>query len=186
MLYSVTHGFFAKSEAAALINSFRPDVPLEDSPGHNGFWAGRTQWNEAPPYMLKKLREVRDIAEMLFRQELWLTDWHLCVWPDGHGGLAPHDDYGIGGEFPWREYSGTITLNDEYEGGRTVLVSAGVSVERGAGDLLLFRGGGEEGYHGVEPIEKAPRFTIPFWLSDKRKWPDPPTRRTLDVPPPPE
>ena len=163
--YHIVKGFVGPEDCTALSAVFSGGEP------DGSFWGGRIMHN--PPWpkdVLALLDTVPFLALRVGWPSCWLLNPHMVRWPDGHPGMPPHSDYGGAGEYPHREYAGLIKLNNGYSGGRTLL--DGNPVEAQSGDLVLFHGG--EILHGVEAVSGANRYTLPFWLADKKKWPEKP------------
>jgi hypothetical protein len=62
-------------------------------------------------------------------------------------------------------YAAIIYLNDDYEGGETFFPGSGEEVRPKQGMMLGFRGA--KILHGVRPIAKGERFTVPCWFTDQ-------------------
>ena len=136
-------------------------VPLST----DDFWDGRTTWTSELDWrkdICDDLMNLCIIIKNFYAKDVRLTSPHTVIWPEGHQGMPPHQDYGIHSEFPHREYAALVALNDDYEGGGTYFPHIGTTYNQKKGDLLLFHGGPL--FHGVNPIKKNDRHTMLMWF----------------------
>ena len=141
----------------------------------NAFWAGRLMFQPPWPEAARvAFRGVEEIVAGIVGHMVWLQNTHLVVWPDGHAGMPSHTDYGSRNEYPWREYSGTIKLNDDYEGGETLFPALNIKRDPPVGAMLFFPGGTLR--HGVAPVRGGNRYMATFWFARRDRWPAKPER----------
>ena len=133
---------------------------IEDDP----YWSGRTMWGGIKwnREICLKLLGLEDTVHTHYQVPVRLTSPHLVKWPKDHPGMSPHSDYGSDNEFPFREFSAVINLNDEYEGGTSIFPQLKRQVTLRKGDLLICNGG--KVLHGVDPVLKSDRYTLLMWF----------------------
>lgn len=85
---------------------------------------------------------------------------HLVRWKPGDK-MPLHDDYGANNEYPEREMSAVIFLNDNYEGGEHFFEKGEIKPEEG---MLLIHNGGRR-KHGVREVRSGRRYTYISWLT---------------------
>jgi predicted 2-oxoglutarate/Fe(II)-dependent dioxygenase YbiX len=94
----------------------------------------------------------------------------LVVWRQGKK-MDFHKDDGYEGlhenQFKTRKYSMVLYLNDNYEGGETVIKQDGqadyISVPK-QGSVVIFKSN-EECIHGVNEVTSGTRVTLPTWFT---------------------
>jgi hypothetical protein len=95
---------------------------------------------------------------------LYTDSLHLVRWGEGQG-MPVHLD--AVPEMPWREFGSVVYLNDDFTGGQTFLEEFGIEIQPKTGMLIAFPGDWKH-RHGVRPVHKGERFTMPnFWTSDE-------------------
>ena len=95
----------------------------------------------------------------------------IGVWEKGKY-LAPHRDnqYLRGQEeiaTPWRHYTATTYLNDDYEGGKIDLPDQNKQIKPKKGQVILFQAGEP---HGVTKIRKGVRYTMLTWFTHVKEY----------------
>jgi len=108
---------------------------------------------------------------LLSGQVVWPEMISLNEWPIG-GVQEPHlDTYsnqeqsaGTETNYPARQWTTILYLNDNYRGGRTYVPDDQV-YEPVTGAGLLFQG--IYIWHGVEKVRRHPRYTISLWFSEE-------------------
>lgn len=131
--------------------------------GDHSFWFGRIWWPSVGGYdgIKDKLDSVQKLISDRFEPVKSPEAWQLVHWPRGME-MPLHDDHGGKKEFPHRDYSAVIYLNDSYTGGETFF-SDGSDVSPRMGRLVIFKGGTEK--HGVRKVENGDRWTSVTWFS---------------------
>ena len=99
----------------------------------------------------------------------------IMSWPSGIH-MTPHADnaYPDGSPHPvaYRDFSGIIYLNDEYDGGEFYFTAVNTMIKPKAGMLLAFTAGFHH-EHAVLRVEGAQRLTMPFFLTFDKNRADP-------------
>ena len=135
------------------------------------FFQGRITWTNDINWrrdIVDKIMNIPNIIKYEFgEEEYWPTIPHLALWPEGHPGMKPHSDGG-NGLLEHREYASFVYLSD-FEGGETVFPDIPDFVKCDKGDLLVFNG--LRMMHGISPITKGDRFTLPTWYAKKSVYP---------------
>jgi hypothetical protein len=67
------------------------------------------------------------------------------------------------GDGDQKHYSAVLIFNEDYEGGNFYFSNLGVSIKPKAGSLLIFAGD-EKRTHGVEPVTKGYRVSMPIFF----------------------
>lgn len=62
-------------------------------------------------------------------------------------------------DFEHQKYTSVIYLNDDFEGGETVV--EGIPIKPEVGKIITFEG--PKLYHGISEIKQASRFAVPVW-----------------------
>ena len=97
-----------------------------------------------------------------FTRSLYTTESFLSLWKEGaHAG--EHIDAHQGYEF--LEFSTVVYLNDDFEGGQIHFPKQTFVYTPKAGDAVMFPSTLEYS-HGVFPLEKGRRYTIPMWHTE--------------------
>lgn len=71
----------------------------------------------------------------------------------------PDTSMDIHTDYNHQKYTSIIYLNDDFEGGETVI--EGIPIKAEVGKIVTFEG--SKLYHGINEIKKASRFSMPIW-----------------------
>lgn len=134
----------------------------------------------------KPFRDIKDIDirssidrfRFLLTQLTYQTYNEICyphftdivLWREGMS-MGFHKDDGYEGPeeniFRVRHFSSVLYLNDDYEGGETVIKQSGkpdfISVPK-KGSIVIFKSN-DECLHGVNKVTRGTRYTMPSWLT---------------------
>lgn len=142
------------------------------------FWEGRvydisnlihnTGDRESFKVFIKILKRMQDVmmTEFNIEEKIHPDTMQIVRWEEGLE-QPPHADNcnedGSDNYTPWREYSGVLYLNDDYEGGHTYFTKLDREIQPKAGTAVFFFADLEH-EHGVSKITKGERKTIvTFW-----------------------
>jgi hypothetical protein len=160
----------------------------EDTPNlrvGSGMFTGRVLWmNRLDSYRHQKARALlpglRGYANYVIRNAWGLLQGEIgddgpqiVKWPEGSSMPVHADEHHLDrpGEHhgtPWREFAAVYYLNDNYEGGAIFFPEQDKEVQPKGGDLVVFEG---REPHGVRPITKGDRYTLPMWFTRERlRW----------------
>jgi hypothetical protein len=149
------------------------------------FWNKRGVWlddvakhrPEAAALMRKGLRAGLGRMRRFWKltQPVYADGLHLMSWKAGLF-MAPHADNaypdGKDHQMGYRDFSGVIYLNGDYEGGELYLTAQDVVVSPKPG-MFVSMSGGFHHEHGVLRVEQGLRMTLPFFVSFDRARGDP-------------
>lgn len=112
--------------------------------------------------MQETMVEFFELDSPIYPDIVSLVKWNVGSFQPPHADNAEPD--GSPNYTPWRQYSGLLYLNDEYEGGRTHFTNyPEIEIEPKPGALLLFTADLDH-MHGVTEITSGERKTIvSFW-----------------------
>ena len=66
-------------------------------------------------------------------------------------------------DFNHQKYTSVVYLNDDFEGGETVVETIAIKPE--VGKIVTFEG--PKMHHGINEIKKASRFVVPVWYKQQ-------------------
>ena len=109
------------------------------------------------------LNQVRLTVGDVIRREFGETRVYanltqIVKWPAGSSQPLHRDDPSS------TTYACILNLNDDYQGGRTLLPGLDMKIEPLKGQASIFYGC--ELDHGVEKIDEGTRYTVPIWFVD--------------------
>ena len=152
----VVHNFLQNEECAYLISEWENTV---ETSGDDEIWAHRTKYSanlqDIPGRVLVEAQRTLPGATM--------SDPHLVRWQTGES-MPMHADH-ANGQFPERDWTAVIFLNDDYEGGQHYFEEGEIEPERGM--LILHKGGTR--LHGVREVSGCNRYTFVCWLCESEK-----------------
>ena len=105
-------------------------------------------------YNSYKLNGLLNFTIKKIDAEMFVNYFEIVKWPTGVW-QEPHKD------FPHHYYTSIIYLNDNFEGGETVVGKTTIKPKQGL--MVLFAGDKEA--HSVNKIKKGARYTIPCWYT---------------------
>lgn len=112
-------------------------------------------------------RAQRHVGMFYSPPDLYPDVLHLVGWPTGYQ-MTPHADNahesGEIHEFHWRNYSGVLYLNDDFEGGGLYLPKQDIMIEPRKG-MFVSLPCGLSHMHGVQEITSGLRITLAFFLT---------------------
>jgi len=163
--------FVSKTDCQVLAHYIKSNKKIEKN--REGFFDNRsipfTKVNDI--WVKKRMNQFRFDATMQaivsFNKKLYPNYTDLVHWQEGtnmdlHGDSHYLD--GSEGLFPFREVSGVLYLNDNYEGGETFFPNQNVNIKPETGKLILFPSNLDYP-HGVKTVHGADRFTMPIWFT---------------------
>lgn len=125
--------------------------------------------------LLDARQEVLSFYETYPQPNLHVDVLHLVGWPTGYQ-MTPHADNahesGEIHEFHWRDYSGVLYLNDDFEGGGLYLPKQDIMIEPRKG-MFVSLPCGISHMHGVQEITSGLRITLAFFLTTDASHADP-------------
>ncbi len=170
----VVEGFLSLELCRMLIDGFERNIARLDARSADPYWRERLLYYQAlspEPEMQRVMREaragyVRAIGDFYgVRDALYTDTVHLVRWTEGQSMRAHADNAhpdGSPNDYPWREYSSVLYLNEDYEGGEVYFEGTGQRIKPRTGMLVAFSGGLEH-VHGVDEVRRGTRYTMPAW-----------------------
>lgn len=157
-----------------LAKTYRDSATLYENWHKDAFWRDRLLgWRDIPrgnpaDFMGWALNATRPaVREYYGTSNLDLDVLHLVGWPTGYQ-MTPHADNahesGEIHEFHWRDYSGVLYLNDDFEGGGLYLPKQDILIEPHKG-MFVSLPCGLSHMHGVQEITSGLRITLAFFLT---------------------
>ena len=116
---------------------------------------------------------VHSFVQKSYGEVLYPNVSTLVMWKEGKQ-MNIHKDNGYDDDkeqFWMRKYSAVLYLNDDYEGGETIILkenSDEIEIENKPkkGSLIIFRSD-ESCLHGVKKVTKGNRLTLGMWFTDE-------------------
>jgi len=168
--YLYREDFLSPSTCEALIDFFLRNIDQLGRADRVAMFSGRViSYRNIPPGLpdapairrvMNAIRFIasRSVAEF-FRAELVLPEETQLVGWDVGMDQPLHRDV----TRPSTTYAAVIYLNDDFEGGETVLADI-ATIRPRAGALLAFHGARLQ--HAVTAVRSGRRFTMPLWFTD--------------------
>lgn len=180
--------FFVLDEALnpaacdVLVEVYRDNAPRYETWHRDPFWQDRLLSHRDIPkgnpadFMGWALNATRcAVREHYDTPALEIDVLHLVGWPTGWK-MEPHADNahasGEQHEFHWRDYSGVLYLNDDFEGGGLYLPKQDVLIQPKKG-MFVSLPCGLSHTHGVTEVTKGLRITLAFFLTTDAAHADP-------------
>lgn len=163
--------FLSNEECSQIVSYFNSSSVY--TPTDNEFYKNRTlsyQFIQNPE--LKKLVAKYKVdacckARELFDKKLYPDYTDIVVWKEGMFMDAHADNAYIDGQpnnFPYREISCVLYLNDDYEGGSTFFPKQEADILPETGKIVFFPSG-LDFVHGVKKVTKGTRYTLSMWMT---------------------
>lgn len=102
-----------------------------------------------------------------FKQKVYPDYTDLVFWDEGSGMLVHADNCDPDGNpnyCSWRNYSGVLYLNDDYQGGNTFFPDHGPKFVIPQKGKFVFYPSGRDYNHGVTTVV-GKRYTMPIWFT---------------------
>lgn len=180
--FLVQEGFVGADDCAHLIETFERNIgrAAKDAPGSH-FFDDRYMWFTSLPRSESRARRVMQEARhrvvakiMQFYTEpspVYSDSIQLVKWPVGPGMPSHADNAHPNGSLhntPWRKYASVVYLNEDYDGGEFFFTRMRLKLKPRTGMLVIFRGGFEH-EHGVAPVTRGLRYTMPAWYGTEAR-----------------
>ena len=116
--------------------------------------------------------KIIDFAEECYNETLYPNVSTLVMWKEGKD-MPIHKDNGYEDDkeqFHMRKYSAVLYLNDDYDGGETIILkenSDEVEIKNNPkkGSVIIFRSD-ESCLHGVKTVTRGNRLTFGMWFTE--------------------
>lgn len=120
--------------------------------------------------------KVHEFVEKCYNETVYPNTSTLVMWKEGKS-MAIHKDNGYENDkeqFWMRKYSAVLYLNDDYDGGETIILkenSDEVEIENKPkkGSAIIFRSD-ESCLHGVKEVLWGDRLTLGMWFADSNEY----------------
>lgn len=175
--FLIVDNAIAPSDCDYLTALYREDPSLYETWHRDPFWQNRLLGHrDITPAGMRLVRvalsrvtqRVADFYSQLL--PLYVDVLHLVGWPTGWR-MEPHADNahanGERHEFHWRDFSGVIYLNDDYEGGGLYLPHQDILIKPRKGTFVSLPCGLSH-LHGVTEVTSGQRVTMAFFLTIDR------------------
>jgi len=129
---------------------------------------------EMLPILESIIFRMKKTIDAFFKVDANPTGPCIVRWPEGtrqepHADKEMHEgpDEGKPNSFPWYDIGTVFYLNDDYEGGELYFPLQGIEFKPKPGAAYFFPG--DKNYiHGVRPVTKGTRYTLPYFWTIER------------------
>lgn len=172
--FLVVDDFLGKFACDHLADVYRDSSSLYETYHRDPFWKGRLLGHrdihdpDATGFMRYVVSRAQSVGMGFYDAPTLYPDvLHVVGWPQGIR-MTPHADNahesGEIHEFHWRDYSGVLYLNDDFEGGGLYLPKQDILIEPRK-DMFVSLPCGLSHMHGVNEVTSGLRITLAFFLT---------------------